>query len=99
MIEGAAGVVEPGEERSAAPVGRNLREPLPGGRVLGALRQVLGAEQLAADRAGQQILAGIGARSESAGEGAANGQRIDGEGLAVGEGGGRSRGDPVVNAV
>jgi hypothetical protein len=60
---------------------------------------VLGAEQLAADRAGQQILAGIGARSESAGEGAANGQRIDGEGLGVGEGGGRSRGDPVVNAV
>ncbi len=81
VIQGAAGVVEPGEERRAPPVRRHLREPLPRGHVLGPLGQVLGAEQLAADRAGQQIVADVGARSESAGEGAANVQRIDGEGL------------------
>jgi hypothetical protein len=42
---------------------------------------VLVAKQLTADRAGEQILAGVGAGSEPAEDGSAEGQRIDGEGL------------------
>ena len=80
-FEDAAGVVEPGEERRPPAARPRLGQPLPGGQVLGALGQVLGAEQLAADRAGEQILAGVGAGPEPAEDGAAEGQRIDGEGL------------------
>ncbi|HET6578771.1 MAG TPA: hypothetical protein VFG66_10625 [Gemmatimonadales bacterium] len=79
-LEDAAGVVEPGEERGP-PAGRTPGQPLPGGQVLGSLGQVLVAQQLAADRAGEQNLAGVGAGAEAAEDGAAERQRIDGEGL------------------
>jgi hypothetical protein len=79
-LEDAAGVVEPGQERGPPPA-RPPGQPLPGGQVLGPLGEVLVAQQLAADRAGEQDLAGIGAGAEAAEDGAAEGKRIDGEGL------------------
>jgi hypothetical protein len=68
-----AGLLQPGEQRGTParpPLGR---EPLRRGQRLGPFGQMLSAEQLAADRAGEQILAGIGA--EGRGE---NGERAAG---------------------
>jgi hypothetical protein len=79
-LEDAASVVEPGEQRGPPPA-RPPGQPLPGGQVLGPLGEMLVAQQLAADRAGEQNLAGIGAATEAAEDGAAQGQRIDGESL------------------
>ena len=71
VFQDAPGVVEPGEERGAPD--RPLdRQPLTGRHLLGPLGQVLGAQQLAADGAGEAILAGIRAdEGHDEGEGAA----------------------------
>jgi hypothetical protein len=73
-LQDAAGAFEAGEQGRAPPAaGSRRRETLAGGRDLGALGEVLGAEELAVDRAGEEVLAGIGAAAEETREGAAQG--------------------------
>ena len=58
VFQDAAGIVEPSEERSTArllPYSQSLAR----GHLLSPLRQVLGTEQLAANGAGEAVLAGI----------------------------------------
>jgi len=80
VLEDAAGAVEAGEEWGA-PAGAPGDEALPDGQILRALAQALGAQQLAADRARQEVFAGARAAREEAGEDAGRLQRRDGEGL------------------
>jgi hypothetical protein len=60
LLEDAPGAVEAVEERG--PPARTFPpvQPLPRGEGMGPLAQVFGAEQLAADRSGEQILPGVG---------------------------------------
>jgi hypothetical protein len=64
VLQDLSGVVESGEERGSPdfPFGR---QPLSRRQGLGAFGQVLGAEQLAPNRAGQEILSGIGPEERS----------------------------------
>jgi hypothetical protein len=60
VVEDDPGGVEPREEgRASAATGAG--QPLAGGKLPGALGEVLGSEQLAADRAGDEVLTGGGA--------------------------------------
>ena len=92
VLEDAAGAVEAGEEWSAPPAAPG-GEALPRGEVLRTLAEVLGAQQLAADGAGEKVLAGRRAGRDETGEKAGRLQRRDGEGLGRREGQGRP--DPV----
>lgn len=60
VLQDPPAVVEPVEERGPAADPLAPVQPLPGSQGEGSLRQMLGAEQLAADGAGKQILAGLG---------------------------------------
>jgi hypothetical protein len=57
VLENGTGAVQAGEERGASS-GWPDDETLPGGQVLRALGQVLGAQQFPADRARQEVLPG-----------------------------------------
>ena len=67
IVEDAAGLVQPGEE-PRAPAGGLGRNPLLPRDGPGPLGEVLGAQQLAADRAGEQIVRGGGGSGEEAGK-------------------------------
>jgi len=79
VLEDAAGAVEAGEERGAPPPARG-GDALLRGEVLRALTEVLGAQQLAADGAGEKVFAGRRAARDEIGEKAGRLQRRDGEG-------------------
>jgi mannose-6-phosphate isomerase-like protein (cupin superfamily) len=69
VIEDQPGAVETGEERGAtAPAMVAAAEPLAGRDVPGAVDQVLDAEQLAANRAREQLVAGFAASLKEAGQ-------------------------------
>ena len=71
-FEDAAGALQAGEEGCApAAAGDRGRETLRTRHFLGPLGEVLGAEKLAPDRSGEEILAGAGAGKEQTGKGAA----------------------------
>jgi hypothetical protein len=91
VLEDATGAVEAGEEWGA-PAGAPGDEALPDGQILRAFTQALGAQQLAADRARQEVFAGGRTAREQAGEPAGRLQRRNGEGLGRWErGSGRER--------
>jgi hypothetical protein len=60
VLQDGARAGEPGEERGP-PSPPGGRQPLAGGEVLRPLGEVLGPEQLAADRAGEEVLPPRGA--------------------------------------
>ena len=59
VVENPAGAVEPGEQGGVAPAAGATHEPLSGRDGAGAVAEVFGAQQLAADRTGKQLLAGV----------------------------------------
>jgi hypothetical protein len=59
FLEDAPGAVEAVEERGPPPGAFPPVQPLSRGESMGPLGQMLGAEQLATDGAGEQVLAGI----------------------------------------
>lgn len=73
-----AGAVETSEKRSAPPALNRGGEALARRDRPGALGEALGAEQLAADRASQEVFAGVGAACEETAEPAGRSDRIDG---------------------
>jgi hypothetical protein len=82
ILQDPAGLLQTGEERRPTPGPAPGGQPLAGGDGLRPLGQVLDAEQLTADRTGEQVLAGVG--SKKRGE--------DGKGAAcAGRDGGASR--------
>ena len=69
-----AGLVQPGQERrrAAGPAGAATSR-WPAATSLGPLGQVLGAEQLAPDGPGEELLAGVGAAGAETLEGSGGG--------------------------
>jgi hypothetical protein len=59
FLQDLAGAVETGEKRGLPPSPPSGRQTLTGRDLPGPLGQTLGAEQLAADRPGEPVLAGI----------------------------------------
>jgi hypothetical protein len=90
ILEDAAGAVEAGQERSAPPAFPG-GQALAGREILRALAQVLDAQQLAADRTGEKVLAGGRAARCQAREQAGRLERRDGVGLRRREGKGAPR--------
>jgi len=90
ILQNSAGAVETRQERSPAPAGARDGQPLLRGQGLSPLTEVLGPEQLAADRPREQIFAGVRATSDETGEEAARIQRRDGVSLGVLAGGSAS---------
>jgi len=79
ILEDLAGAVETGEKWCLPPSPSSGRQALTGRDLPGPLGQALGAEQLAPDRPGEPILAGIRPEQGSEeGEGAARAQRNGG---------------------
>jgi hypothetical protein len=60
LLEYAPGAVEAIEERGPPPGAFPPVQPLARGEGMGPLAQMFGAEQLATDRAREQVLAGVG---------------------------------------
>jgi hypothetical protein len=60
VLQDAPGAVEAVEERGPSAGAFPPVQPLPRGEGVGPLAQVFGAEQLATDRSGEEILPGIG---------------------------------------
>jgi len=65
VLQDFAGLFQPNQERGALSFAASGREPLLDGQAMRPFRQVLRPEQLAADRSGEDILAGIGAEKGS----------------------------------
>ena len=78
------GAVEAVEERGPPAGAFPPVQPLPRGEGMGPLAQMLGAEQLATDRAGEQVLAGVGTAWDEAGSDPGRLERSDGEDLSGG---------------
>ena len=68
VVQNAAGLVQPGEEAGSPPTGAALDQTLAGRHRAGTIREVLGAQQLAADRPAEHLVRGIDATGEDAGE-------------------------------
>ncbi|HET6836387.1 MAG TPA: hypothetical protein VFH24_00020 [Gemmatimonadales bacterium] len=83
VLQDAAGLLQPDQQRSA-PAGPPLDgEFLPAGDDLGPFGQVLSAKQLTADRAGEDVLAGVGSKERCEdGKGAARVERDGGLAMA-----------------
>jgi len=87
ILQNPAGAIETRQERSPPPPGTCAGQALLRGQGLRPLTEVLGAEQLAADRPREQIFACVRATSDKTGEEAARIQRRDGVSLGVLAGG------------
>src|SRR4029077_11947300 len=61
-------LVEASEEARSRPPAAGSGQALPGRHRPGAIREVLGAEQLAADRTAEQLVGGVRAAGEEAGQ-------------------------------
>jgi len=82
VLQDPAGLLQPDQQRGAPAGALPAGEPLSGGDDLGPFGQVLGAEQLTANRAGEQVLAGIGLEERTEdGKGAARVERDGGASL------------------
>jgi hypothetical protein len=81
IVQNAPGVVEPGEQRPAAAPRPDAGEALAGGDGAGAIGEVLRPEQFAADRTGQELLAGLAAVLKESGKESAWRCRRDGGNL------------------
>jgi hypothetical protein len=87
ILQNSAGAVETRQERSPPPPGTRDGQTLLRGQGLRPLTEMLGAEQLAADRAREQIFACVRTTSDETGEESARIQRRDGVSLGVLAGG------------
>jgi hypothetical protein len=81
VLEDAPGAVEAVEERRPPPRTFSPVQPLPRREGMGPLTQVLGAEQLATDGTGEQILAGVSTAWDEAGSEPGRLERSDGADL------------------
>ena len=68
VVEDATCLVEPGEQGRVAAFLSRASQALGGGDRAGAIAEMLGAEQVTADRAGEQLLASITVALEEPGE-------------------------------
>ena len=68
VVQDPAGLVEAGEQAGAPPPGGDRGQALAGRRGPGAIGEVLGAEQLAADRSAEQFVRGVRAAGEKTAE-------------------------------
>jgi hypothetical protein len=81
VLEDVPGSVEAVEEWRPPAGAFPSVQPLPRGEGKGPLAQMLGAKQLATDRAGEQILAGVGPACDEAGSEPGRLERSDGADL------------------
>ncbi|HUQ15710.1 MAG TPA: hypothetical protein VM094_06615 [Gemmatimonadales bacterium] len=81
LLEDAPGAVQAVEKRGPPPGALSPVQPLPRGEGVGPLAQMFGAEQLATDGAGEQILPGVGTAWDEAGSKPGRLERSDGETL------------------
>ena len=81
LLEDAPGAVEAVEERGPPPGAFPPVQPLPRGEGLGPLAEMFGAEQLATNGAGEQVLPGVGTACDEAGGEPTRLERSDGEDL------------------
>jgi hypothetical protein len=79
VLEDAPGAVQAVEERRPAAGALSPVQPLARREGVGPLAQMLGAEQLATDRTGEQILASVGPAWDEAGSEPGRLERSDGE--------------------
>jgi hypothetical protein len=85
VLQDPTGLLQPDQQRGAPAGALSGGEPLSGGDDLGPFRQVFGAEQLTANRAGEEVLAGIRLEERTEdGKGAARVERDDGSRCAMG---------------
>jgi hypothetical protein len=81
LLENAPGAVEAVEQRGPAARPFPPVQPLPRGEGLGPLAEMFGAEQLATNGAGEQILPGVGTAWDEAGGEPTRLEPSDGEDL------------------
>lgn len=81
VLDDAPGAVEAVEERRPPAGALSAVQPLSRRESVGPLAQMLGAEQLATDGTGEQILAGLGTAGDEAGSEPGRLERSDGADL------------------
>jgi hypothetical protein len=84
VLEDVPSAVEAVEQRGTPAGAFPPVQPLPRGEGMGPFAQMLGAEQLATDRAGEQVLAGVGTAWDEAGSDPGRLEQSDGEDLSSG---------------